>query len=108
MFPLPATVNAMKLIRYRVTSDHVEENEQLIAAVFAELEAEAPEDMRYLVIRLPDGTFVHLAEGQITSLEAHKTFRGGIDERCSEPPRSMPAQIVGNYRMLREEVPVDP
>lgn len=98
----------MKLIRYRVTSDHVEENERLISAVFEELDARAPDGMRYLVLRLPDGTFVHIAEGALTSLDAHKTFRGGIDARCIEPPRSMEAQIVGNYRMLAEEVAVDP
>jgi hypothetical protein len=80
----------------------------LIAAVFAELKAAKPEGVRYLSLRVEDGTFVHFvateadAAGVLTNLAAFKAFQSGIRERCIEPPQPGSAIIVGNYRMLNE------
>src|SRR5262245_41278778 len=54
------------LVRYRAKPERAEENQQLIENVFAELHAKSPEGIRYLALRLGDGTFVHFSvqEGQ--------------------------------------------
>src|SRR3989442_1255096 len=47
------------LVRYKTKPDRAQENQRLIESVFAELEAKSPDGIRYLVLRLDDGTFVH-------------------------------------------------
>jgi hypothetical protein len=61
--------------------------------------------VRYLALRLADGTFVHFAatEGNtaaLTSLNAFRAFQNGLKQRCLELPQVGEATIVGNYRML--------
>jgi hypothetical protein len=87
----------MKVIRYQVKPDQIAENERLIADVFRELEAKAPKGTRYLVLALPDGTFIHVAEGEVTALDSHRVFRTGINDRCIETPRTVEAKVVGDY-----------
>lgn len=95
------------LVRYTVRPDRVEENARLIEGVFEELKATALEGVRYIALRLDDGSFVHFAINEtaedrnpITQLAAFRTFQGGIEERCVEPPRAVLAQIVGRYRVM--------
>src|ERR1700743_3966303 len=96
------------LIRYRTKPELADQNAALIAGVFAELNAARPDGVRYLSLRLEDGTFVHFVEtvpeaaGVIPGLAAFKAFQSGIRERCVEPPQPGGATIVGNYRMLAE------
>jgi len=98
------------LIRYKTKPDQAQENQRLIEGVFAELEAKSPDGVRYLVLRLEDGTFVHfvavdpkVAVISIPELEAFRLFQSSHKERCIEPPQSGVATIVGNYRMLDEQ-----
>ena len=75
--------------------------------MFAELHSKSPEGVRYLAVKLGDGTFIHLVETKngsnpITTLDAFRAFQNGIKERCIEPPQSGDVTIVGNYRMLEE------
>ncbi|MDB5606166.1 MAG: hypothetical protein JWP25_3066 [Bradyrhizobium sp.] len=96
------------LIRYKTKPDMADKNAELIAGVFAELKAAKPEGVRYLSLRLDDGTFVHFVEAEaeaahvLPSLAAFKAFQSGIRERCVEPPQAGNVTIVGNYRMLGE------
>jgi hypothetical protein len=97
------------VVRYKTKPEQTQENERLIREVFQELKAKSPDGVRYLSLRLDDGSFVHFsavegADGPhpITSLAAFRTFQSGIKERCSEPPQSLGATIVGNYRMVEE------
>jgi hypothetical protein len=96
------------LIRYTTKPDRADENERLIQAVFEELRAKAPDSVRYLALRLADGTFLHLVadEGSggnpIPGLAAFRAFQSGIKDRCVQPPQSEEAVIVGNYRMLED------
>jgi hypothetical protein len=86
----------------------VEENERLIKKVFEELRAKSPEGIRYMALKLGDGSFVHFkidtVEGAdpIHDLEAFRSFQSGIKERCAEQPHAGDVTIVGNYRMLGE------
>src|SRR5262249_51052000 len=50
------------VVRYQTRPEAADENARLIADVFRELEAKAPEGLRYLVLRLADGGFVHVVE----------------------------------------------
>jgi hypothetical protein len=88
----------MKVIRYQIQPEHVEENERLIADVFRELEDKRPNGIRYLVLSLPDGTFIHVAEGDVTALDTHRAFRTGITARCIQTPKTVDAKVVGEYR----------
>ena len=97
------------LIRYKAKPDRADENEALIRNVFKELREKAPEGTRYAVLRLADGSFVHIVESgtgegafSIPSLPAFKEFQSGIRDRVAEPPQSNEVTIVGNYRMLAE------
>jgi hypothetical protein len=97
------------MVRYKVKPEHADENVRLIQKVFEELQAKSPAGVRYLVLRLNDGTFVHLsmadtADGvsPIPRLEAFGRYQSGIRERCVELPRSSDVTIVGEYRVLGE------
>jgi hypothetical protein len=97
------------VVRYRTKPEMVDENARLIQAVFQELRAKSRDDVRYVALRLSDGTFVHfsIAETEdgaspIPRLDAFRSFQSGLKERCVEPPQQTKATIVGNYRMVGE------
>ena len=96
------------LIRYKTKPEMADKNAELIAAVFAQLKLAKPEGIRYLSLRLDDGSFVHFVEAEsdstsaLTELAAFKAFQSGVRERCVEPPQAGGVTIVGNYRMLNE------
>jgi hypothetical protein len=97
------------VVRYKTKPEMVEKNAELVRAVFAELKAAQPEGLRYLSLRLEDGTFIHFVEtaaddgaSPLPKLPAFAAFQNGIRERCVEPPLAKGATVVGNYRMLGE------
>ena len=97
------------IVRYRSKPERSEENARLIEKVFQELHAKSPSGVRYLALRLGDGTFVHFSTietedgiNPIPQLQAFHRFQSAIKERCVELPQASEATIVGNYRMLGE------
>src|SRR5262249_39686028 len=95
------------LVRYKAKPEMVQENQRLIEGVFSELRAKAPAGVRYLVLRLADGSFVHFTSVEdgatpVTALDAFREFQSDIEQRCLEPPAAGDATVVGNYRMLGE------
>jgi hypothetical protein len=93
------------LVRYRTKPEAAQENERLIAAVFEELRRRSPDGLRYLALRLADGSFIHISIAEdgaspVSALDAFRTFRSGVEARCLEPPQFAEATIVGSYRML--------
>src|SRR6185369_9786880 len=50
------------VIRYRTKPEMADTNAELVAAVFAELKAAQPQDLRYMSLRLEDDTFIHVVE----------------------------------------------
>lgn len=95
------------VVRYKTKPEMVAENERLIGEVFQELQTKSPDGVRYLVLKLGDGTFIHFVvvesekdASPISQLEAFRLFQSGIIQRCVEPPQSSVVTIVGNYRML--------
>jgi hypothetical protein len=98
------------VIRYRTRPDMADANAELVAAVFAELNAAQPEGLRYMSLRLEDDTFIHVVEtmtedgtSPLPKLKAFAAFQSGIRARCVEPPVPKGATVVGNYRMLGEK-----
>ncbi len=98
-----------RVIRYTTKPDCTEENERMIRAVFAEAAAKAPQGVRYLALRLADGTFIHLVTTEtddgskpLTDLPAFQSFQKDVAARLIAPPQVSEATIVGNYRMLSE------
>src|ERR1700683_1976108 len=94
-----------RLVRYRVKPEKIEENQRLIEGVFRELHAKSPADVRYLVIKLGDGTFFHLFEDgskTIPTLDAFAAFRDGGEQRRPDDPHPLQANRVRNYRTLVE------
>lgn len=94
------------LVRYKTKPEMAGENAGLIEKVFAELHARSPQGIRYLVVRLDDGTFVHFATvdaphgaNPLTEMETFRAFQSGVKERCIEPPKSAEATVVGAYRI---------
>ena len=47
------------VVRYRTKPEMADENQRLIENVFAELQTKSPEGIRYLVMKLGDGKFIH-------------------------------------------------
>ena len=91
------------IVRYRVQPDRVEENIDLVRAVYAELEQTQPDGLRCSTFQLADDvTFVHVAVAehdaeQLTTLEAFRRFQAGIPDRCEEKPVVLTARTVGSY-----------
>lgn len=97
-------MSEMFVVRYRTRPEAAEENLRLVRQVFAELDEDRPDGLRYATFHLADGvTFVHVAvvEGEqspLADLAAFKEFQEGIGERLVEPPAVSEATIVGSYR----------
>jgi len=94
------------MVRYKVKPDRAEENEQLVRAVYEELEQTAPEGLRYATFRLEDGvSFVHLAvveDGQnpFAEVKAFAEFQKDVRERCEEMPVVTALDEVGSFRLF--------
>jgi hypothetical protein len=98
------------VVRYKTKPEKAEENARLVEKVFEELRTKSPDGVRYLALKLADGTFIHFSTTEtedgispIPKLDAFRSFRKDIEARCVEPPQQNDATIVGNYRMLNEE-----
>ncbi|MDQ6927557.1 MAG: hypothetical protein M3159_02700 [Actinomycetota bacterium] len=94
------------VVRYQVKPERAAENQQLIEAVFAELQARAPEGFTYKVFRLDDEvSFIHVViehdvddPDSLQDMQTFQAFVAGIAERCDVPPVATGATIVGGYR----------
>ena len=91
------------MVRYKVKPEQVARNEELVRAVYAELQHDEPAGLRYATFKLPDGvTFVHLADhdgsgSPLTELTAFKAFQAELRERCDEPPVLSELSEVGSF-----------
>ncbi len=97
------------IVRYRLKPEAVEENDRLVAAVFAALAERRPAGLRYESFKLPDHARVHLAQidtkdgaSPLQALEAFRAFTAGIKDRCLEPPVASDVEPIGSYTLLAE------
>ena len=91
------------MVRYKVKPDRVDENEQLVRAVYEELSRTDPGGFRYSTFRLDDGvTFVHLAQSEhgrppLGQVAAFQRFTEHIGERVDEAPVTSQIETIGSY-----------
>jgi hypothetical protein len=94
------------MVRYKVRPESAQENEQLVRAVYEELDRTKPAGLRYATFRLDDGvSFVHIAsneteDGQspLREVKAFQEFQKDVAERCAEPPVARELLEVGSFR----------
>jgi hypothetical protein len=94
------------VLQYRAKPERTEENQQLIEAVFAELDQGELDGFTYKVFRLEDGvSFIHVwiehdiaDPGSLQAVPAFHAFMADLAGRCDVPPTAMEATVVGGYR----------
>jgi len=93
-------------VRYQTKPDRADENQELVEAVFADLDRRQPDGFTYKVFRLEDGvSFVHVViehdvenPDSLQDVPAFQAFVKDIADRCDVPPQASGATIVGGYR----------
>jgi predicted SnoaL-like aldol condensation-catalyzing enzyme len=92
--------------RYATKSaDAADENQRRVEGVFAELEANKPGTVSYIVLRLEDGSFVHVSfhdhrddeVNPISSTAAFAHFQDGHETRRDGGVDQQKATLVGSY-----------
>jgi hypothetical protein len=99
------------MVRYKVKPDRAAENEELVRAVYAELERTRPAGLRYATFVLEDGvSFVHVSSletedgrNPLSEVEAFARFQEGIADRCEEPPTVAQLREIGSFRFHGDE-----
>ena len=94
------------VVQYRTKADRADENQELIEAVFREIEERKPVGLSYRVFRLEDGvSFVHVVTehdhehpDSLQDVPAFQAFVEKIADRCDVAPVAMGATVVGSYR----------
>jgi hypothetical protein len=97
---------SVTVVRYRTKAECADENQALIEKVFAGLDADGSDGVRYASFRLADGvSFVHVASietddgtNPLTSSPAFSEFVWEIGDRVEEGPVASDATVVGSYR----------
>ena len=96
------------MVRYKVKAAQVEENVELVRAVYDELRRTEPRGLRYATFRLDDGvSFVHLAVietenggSPLSELKAFQEFQRNIEDRTEEAPVVTRLELIGAFRLL--------
>jgi hypothetical protein len=97
-------MNKAVFVRYRTSEEAAEANQHLVEQVYAELNADQPDGLRYVTLRLADGvTFVHIAfhavdDNPLARSTAFAAFQADLADRVVEPPQPSSATVVGSYR----------
>jgi hypothetical protein len=87
------------------SAEAADENERRVEAVFDELAAAAPDNVSYFVLRLADGSFVHVSfhdhtddeVNPITSTAAFAHFQQDHEDRREGGVDQQTATLVGAY-----------
>ena len=93
------------VVRYQAKSGRADENQALLEAVFADLDARRPHGFTYEVFRLEDGvSFVHVVvehdvddPDSLQDVPAFQAFVAEVGERCDVAPQASGATVVGRY-----------
>ena len=98
------------MVRYKVKPERAAENEELVRAVYEELQRVEPAGLRYATFQLDDGvSFVHLASVEtedgrspLSELKAFQEFQEHVRERCEEVPVATELRQIGSFRVFGE------
>jgi hypothetical protein len=94
------------VLHYQAKPERAEENQQLIEAVFAELDESELDGFTYKVFRLEDGvSFIHVwiehdvaDPDSLRVVPAFQAFMADLADRCDVLPVAAEATVVGGYR----------
>jgi hypothetical protein len=94
-------------VRAKLKEEHVEEAVAAVKRMFAAIERERLEGVRYASVRLEDGaTFLALLEVEdgienpLLSLPEAKEFYDRLPGWYDEPPEVGPGTVIGTYRLF--------
>jgi hypothetical protein len=96
------------LVTYKVKADRVQENEELVRAVYEELHHNKDPDAHYATFKLDDGqTFVHMAafasedkQPILTESNSFKAFQKNLGDRCEVPPNPQNLTEIGSHNFV--------
>jgi hypothetical protein len=96
------------MVRYKVKPERVEENEELVRAVYDEPRRTEPAGLRYATFKLDDGvSFVHLAVTEsenggspLSKLKAFQEFQENIEDRTDDGPVVTELDRIGSFRLV--------
>ena len=98
-------------VRAKLKEEHVAEAEAAVRRMFAAIEREGLEGIRYASIRLEDGvTFLALleiddgVENPLPGLPEAQEFYASLPGWYVEPPEVGPGTVIGSYRLFSEAV----
>jgi hypothetical protein len=91
-----------RIIRYRTQLPQAAANEELVRAVFAELQRTQPGGLSYAVYRRED-EFVHLVKhlagpSPLLAVQAFGEFQAGLPGRYAQPPTRTEFQEIATYQ----------
>ncbi|MBM3678498.1 MAG: hypothetical protein FJW96_11540 [Actinobacteria bacterium] len=97
------------IVTYKTHPESADENERLVADVFAELNATCPAGIRYAAFRLDDCvSFVHVAmldddlPNPLAASAAFAAFQRDLAGRCAVAPLPVGARLVGSYGIAED------
>ena len=93
------------MVRCEVKPDRAAENEELVRAVYEELDRTQPAGLHYATFALQDGvSFVHLScidtedgRNPLSDVEAFARFQDGIGDRCVQGPVVAQLREIGSF-----------
>jgi len=95
------------MVRSKVKAAHVTEVEAAVKRVFAALQQEQPNGIRYASCRLSDGvTYVAVLErddgvdNPLPALPEFRAFQENLKNWMAEPPISEQVTVIGSYRFF--------
>jgi quinol monooxygenase YgiN len=96
------------MVRYKVKPERVEENEELVRAVYDEIRRTEPTGLRYATFKLDDAvSFVHLAVTESeyggsppSKVRAFQEFQKDIEDRAEEGPVVTELDQIGAFRLF--------
>jgi hypothetical protein len=94
------------IVRFRLKPEHIERSRLRTAGLYSELAADGPTWLRQASFELDDNggvlTLVQLERhpSALRDLEPFQRHRGGLAERCAEPPTTTPVRLLGAYRLF--------
>jgi len=103
----------MNLLTVRATlkKEHVAEAEAAVRRMFAAIERERLEGIRYASVKLEDGvTFLAMleledgVENPLPGLPEAQEFYARLPEWYAEPPEVGPGTLIGSYRLFSDLV----
>jgi len=102
---------SVQIVRATIKPEHVEEAQAAVRRMFAAVEREQLEGIRYASVKLQDGvTFVAMleledgVENPLAKLPEAQEFYANLPRWYAEPPELGPGTVIGTYRLFSEAV----